>query len=301
MSPSSVKSETFDFKSATYAEIVFLVDEAVNSIGARGIRFTTGSVLHKLFSDARKLEKQWQSDKSPDLVTGINTVYAEKIARIIIELEHEPGIDEALQRISGADVNLSSRVKSQGKDALWELTLLTALKRKMRKAQLVDPPDIIVDFGMGDYSIACKKIYEPKSFSSRLREGAKQIGKSGNPGLIAVNIDDLLPGHHILVSQTPASALDTLSKAIRKFFDAEQDAFERVRYKPTVDGVMISASTITDIEETRTRLNLTTTFNFFPFPGREEGARRLYALANALSPESSLGGRPPAVNILWPE
>lgn len=292
-------SEKFDFKTSSYAEIAQLVDQAENIVRARGVRFTTGSVLHKLFADARKLEKQWTGQKNtPVLVTGINAAYAEKIARIIIELESAPGVDEALQRIAGNNVNLSSRFKSQGKDALWELTLLAALKHKFTKAELIDPPDIVVDFGMGDYSIACKKIYEPKSFTSRLREGAKQISKSGNSGFIAVNIDDLLPGDNILVSQTPSSALAFLSEEIRKFFDSQTDAFERIKRKTYLDGVMISASTISDIKATSTRLNLTTTFDFYPFRNEVDGRDLFYTLARTLSPRGDLQARSRFINIV---
>lgn len=279
----------FDFKSSSYADIVQLVDKAENVVRARGVRFTRGSVLHKLFADARKLDKQWTlQNKSPALVTGINAAYAEKIARIIFELEKAPGVDEALQRIAGNDVNLSNRFKSQGKDALWELTLLTALRRKITRAELIDPPDIVIDFGMGDYSIACKKIYELKSFASRLQDGVRQISKSGNPGCIAVNIDDLLPGDNILVSQTPSSALAFLSKEIKKFFYSQINAFERIRGKSYLDGVMISASTISDIEATSTRLNITTTFDFYPFCNEGNGKDRFYNLVRALSPRGEL-------------
>jgi hypothetical protein len=297
----SVQADSYGFTSCSYADIVTLVDEAVIILQERGIRFTPGSVLHKLFADARKLDKQWtQSKTSPNLVTGINAAYAEKIARIISTLNDEPGIDEALQRISGADVNLSNRSKSQGKDALWELSLLTALKRRM-PAQLIDPPDIVVDFGFGNYSIACKKIYERKSLVSRLRDGAKQIRESENPGFIALNIDDLLPGEQILTSQTPASALQMLSKEIREFVEDESGAFGRIKNKTYLDGVLISASTISDIKETSTRLNLTTTFDFYPFQTDGLGMERFIALRKRLSPRTTMGKGPLAVNITWPK
>lgn len=297
----SIQAESYGFTSCSYADIVTLVDEAVIVLQERGIRFTPGSVLHKLFADARKLDKQWtQSKTSPNLVTGINAAYAEKIARIISTLNDEPGIDEALQRISGADVNLSNRSKSQGKDALWELSLLTALKRRM-PAQLIDPPDIVVDFGFGNYSIACKKIYERKSLVSRLRDGAKQIRESENPGFIALNIDDLLPGEQILTSQTPASALQMLSKEIREFVEDESGAFGRIKNKTYLDGVLISASTISDIKETSTRLNLTTTFDFYPFQTDGLGMERFIALRKRLSPRTTMGKGPLAVNITWPK
>lgn len=250
---------SFDFKSSTYSEVAQLVDVAERAICERGIRFTPQSVLHKLFADARKLDREWRvSSKSPGLVTGINAVYAEKIARIVTDLIDAPGVEEALQRIAGSDINLSHRLKSQGKDALWELSLLTTLLRKQISAELVDPPDIFVELRMGSYAIACKKIYELKSLFSRLRDGAKQISKSGSPGVIALNIDDLLPGDHILTSQSPKVALDILSSETKSFFQENFAAFDRIREKSCLDGVLISASTISDITETSTRLNLTT-------------------------------------------
>ncbi|MEQ9725397.1 hypothetical protein ABRP29_07130 [Pseudomonas sp. WHRI 8822A] len=293
----------FDFKSSTYAEVAVLVDLADRAIHERGIRFTTNSVLHKLFADARKLDREWRdSKKSPSLVTGINAVYAEKIARIVADLIDVPGVEEALQRIAGSDIGLSHRLKSQGKDALWELTLLTTLMRKKICAKLVDPPDIIVELRTGFYAIACKKIYELKSLSSRLRDGAKQIRKSGSPGVIALNIDDLLPGDHILTSESPRVALDVLSSKTKRFFQENLPAFERIKERSCLDGVLISASTISDITETSTRLNLTTSFNFYPFRNEGPGRDRFIELVRELSragdteacsaPTSSHAGQP---------
>lgn len=294
-------NETFDFKSATYSEVVQLVEQACAAIALRGIRFTTSSALHKLFADARKLEKRWQdSNQTPTLPMGINAVYAEKIARVILELGDSPGIAEALQRIAGNDVNLSNRLKSQGKDALWELALLATLKHRGVDAELIDPPDIVANFGMGSYSIACKKIYEPKSVDSRLRDGAKQIRKSGHSGFIAINIDDMLPGDHILVSQTPDSALDILSRKILEFFEEHRNSMEKIAGKQHVDGVLISASTISDIKSTSTRLNLTTTFNCFPFHGSGIAKERFYAMARVLSATGNLKAFRPKLNIAWP-
>jgi hypothetical protein len=274
----------FDFKSSTYSEVAQLVGVAERAILERGIRFTPQSVLHKLFADARKLDREWRdSSKSPGLVTGINAVYAEKIARIVTDLIDAPGIEEALQRIAGSDVNLSNRLKSQGKDALWELSLLTTLLRKQLSAELVDPPDIIVELLTGSYAIACKKIYELKSLFSRMRDGAKQISKSGYPGVIALNIDDLLPGDHILTSQSPKVALDILSSETKRFFQKNFAAFDRIREKSCLDGVLISASTISNITETSTRLNLSTSFNFYPFRNEGPGNARFLELVRELS------------------
>ncbi|BBP70852.1 hypothetical protein PHLH6_28560 [Pseudomonas sp. Seg1] len=288
-----VVAGNFDFKSSTYSEVAQLVDVAERVIRERGIRFTSQSVLHKLFADARKLEREWSdSSKSPGLVTGINAVYAEKIARVVIDLIDAPGVEEAMQRIAGSDINLSNRFKSQGKDALWELSLLTTLLRKQIKAELVDPPDIVVELRTGSYSIACKKIYELKSLSSRLRDGAKQISKSGSPGIIALNIDDLLPGDHILTSQSPKVALDILSTATKRFFEKNHNAFDKLRTKSCLDGVLISASTISDITATSTRLNMTTSFNFYPFRSDGLGYDRSFELIRKLSPNGLAGVSP---------
>lgn len=295
-------NNSFDFKTATYLEIVELTEQAREVIKGRGLRFSPSSVLHKLFADARKLEKGWQDPtRMPTLGVGINAVYAEKIARIILELGDSPGIAEALKRIAGNDVNLSNRNMSQGKDALWELTLLSALKHRGTPAKLIDPPDIIADFGMGSYSIACKKIYKPKSLESRLRDGASQIGKSGHPGIIAINIDDLLPGDHILVSQTPTLALDILSDNVATFYNVHINSIEKTARKQCVDGLLISASTITDIKNTNTRLNLTTSFTCFPFRNSGIAHERFYAMVKAISPGASLKRLHPKPNIKWPE
>ncbi|WP_205929461.1 hypothetical protein [Rhizobium leguminosarum] len=40
-------------------------------------------------------------------------------------------------------------------------------------------PDIVVDFGMGDYPIACKKIWSERNVESQVRKGTKQLAPFG--------------------------------------------------------------------------------------------------------------------------
>ncbi|WP_210558342.1 MULTISPECIES: hypothetical protein [unclassified Pseudomonas] len=274
----------FNQKNDSYSEIVLAIEKATTIIQSKKIRFSPSSALHKLFSDARKLEREWEKENNKlDLVTGINTGYAQKIANAIIMLENDPGIDEALNRMARNNMNLSVRTKSQGKDALWELSLLAALKENSIEAKLIDPPDIIVNFGSENYSIACKKIYEEKSLKSRLRDGASQISKTGTAGIIALNIDDLFLENHILISDDPESTLKILSDAAFAFYSKHLSTFTMFEKKPHVDGFLIAASSIADIKSTRSRLNMVTSYSFFvqsiDLPDQESLSKLVKALS----------------------
>ena len=71
------------------------------------------------------------------------------------------------------DMNLSERRPSRGKDALWELDLLSFLRRRSIETVLREP-DIVANFGFGDYPIACKKVYSEKGVETQMRKGVQQ-------------------------------------------------------------------------------------------------------------------------------
>ena len=127
---------------------------------------------------------------------------------------------------------------------------------------------------------------------SRPFRNTMQISKSGSPGIIALNIDDLLPGDHILTSQSPKVALDILSTATKRFFEKNHNAFDKLRAKSGLDVLLISASTISDITATSTRLNMTTSFNFYPFRSEGLGYDRSFELIRKLSSNGLAGVSP---------
>ncbi|MDR7009671.1 hypothetical protein [Paraburkholderia strydomiana] len=119
-------------------------------------------------------------------------------------------------------MDLSKRPPSQGKDALWELNLLALFRRLGVQAKLLDPPDIVANFGFGEYPIACKKIYSEKGVEAQMRKGAKQLAPYQGGGLVALNIDDLIPEDVLLKTESAATAGGYLDRLNMSFIERHQ-------------------------------------------------------------------------------
>ena len=83
--------------------------------------------------------------------------HANRIAEAILAVRDEPDAQECLRRMADKDMDLSSRSPSSGKDALWELNLLSYLRRKKLQVNLREP-DLVVRLGDIDYPVACKNM-----------------------------------------------------------------------------------------------------------------------------------------------
>lgn len=161
-----------------------------------------------------------------------------------MSVRDDPNAQQCLARIAGNDMNLSGRAISQGKDHLWELDLIYALRRHGFSAQLVDPPDIVVDLAGAPFPIACKKVYSEKGVQAQMRKGADQLKGQGGAGLVAINIDDLVPNDTILASASRAEVSDFLAKFNGDFVERHRLVLQRFVKKGRCDGILVSTATL---------------------------------------------------------
>lgn len=120
---------------------------------------------------------------------------------------------------------------------------------------LKDPPDILADFGFGDYALACKKVYSEKGVDAQMRKGVKQLSAFGGIGLVAFNIDDLVPGNVLLQTRSQTDASDFLANLNRSFIDRHQAKLQRFVIEGRCDGVLVATSVLADIADSSARFN----------------------------------------------
>ncbi|GGE82025.1 hypothetical protein [Massilia psychrophila] len=223
----------------------------------RNIKISEHSALSKLLNQAARLSKEWESRSAANHTrTLVDSGHANRIIQAVIKGASDPGSLECMKRIANKDVDLSQRAASQGKDALWELEFLAMLKSKGVKAHLSEP-DIVANFLFDDCSIACKKVYsdEGRAVESQVRAGAKQIERSGRPGIVALNIDDLVPAHVLVKAKTTDAAMDALANLVRSFLDRHQMRVQRFVKDGRIDGIVISVTVPSDIEMSSPNFN----------------------------------------------
>jgi hypothetical protein len=97
--------------------------------------------------------------------------------------------------------------------------------------------------------IACKKVDSEKGVEAQVRKGVKQVEANGAGGLVALNVDDLLPGDAVLKQRDHVSASAWLGVFVGQFIERNRFTFQRYVTQGRCDGILISATCVCDLEE----------------------------------------------------
>lgn len=268
----------------TYNEMADRARQTRAFFAEKKIGIHRDSALGVLLREAEALAKEWEDGTNEG---GINRLiaaaHANRIAEAIDAVRSDTNIDECLRRIAGNSVNLSDRVPSQGKDALWEIELLARLRRNRFEARFLDPPDIVIELEGASYSIACKKIYSERGAEAQVRKGVKQLEASGAPGIIALNLDDLVPAASLLEAETLSQAHDFMHAFNVAFITRQQPRIQRYISGGRCDGILVSTSVPSGIDTVRPKFNNHTQTTLWTLvETRPEARSRMNALASKL-------------------
>ena len=240
----------------TYDEVADRVRKSREILRDLGIKAHRDSVLNLLFRAAEKFADDWRANRgSVGLVDLISAGNANRLADTIIEMKDDLTATGLLKKLSGSGVNFSSRVLSKGKDAFWELELAMILRRRGLDVALIDPPDLVVNFEFGEYAIACKKVYSEKNVEKQVSKGASQVVKSGMHGLVALNIDDLVPEHSILKGENGLDALELMAGFNLAFIERHRMHLQRFVHDGRLDAILVSVSCPLDVVNSDPRYN----------------------------------------------
>lgn len=240
-----------------YEDIATGGDTVRALLADRKINLHPNSALSRLLKQATRLSKEWQAGiRATDGRTLMHASNANRVIRAVTAAAEYPESFDCLKRIAGNDMDLSQRAVSQGKDALWEIELFAMLKARSISSRLAEP-DIVADFGLGEYSIACKKVYsnEARAVESQIRAGVKQIARSGRPGIVAINVDDLVPADVFVRFKTDKRAMDALAGFNRAFIDLHRPKAQRFLARDGCDGILVSVSVPSEIEQSKPSFN----------------------------------------------
>lgn len=282
-------SETMDGRDksvlrSSYREISDRADQVRGIFESRGVRLHRDSSLGKILRVANDLAMSWEKgDRSGSIYGILAAAQANRVAEAVIAAAGEPNALESLRRIAGNPMDLMGRALSQGKDHLWELELRAILRRRGVSVQLRDPPDIVADVAGTSVPIACKKVYSEKGVEAQIRKGVKQVEAYGAGGLVALNIDDLLPADSILKQRDHALASAWLGAFVSEFIERHRLVFQRPVAQARCDGILVSATCVCDLEEGAPRFTTVTNTTLWSLQTLKPEARvRFEALRQAL-------------------
>jgi hypothetical protein len=126
----------------------------------------------------------------------------DRIAEAVFRLRSVTDRAKYLRSLTSGSLDSLDRQTSTAKNFLWELELWSRLLSQGLDAALRDPPDIVVCFEGLEVGLACKKFYSQKHVQNVLSQAVAQIESRFELGIVAVNLDDLLPKNRILRTAT---------------------------------------------------------------------------------------------------
>ncbi len=230
----------------SFAAAVVKIDGVVDALKSQGITVSSGSSVGSLFAKVRQLNKQHAKNPAGyDHAKFFAAMEALWIAQSLDLAIGVPGARESIHRIVGSEMDLSGRDASQGKDALWELDLFRRLKLGGADARF-EEPDLVVPLegGLGDYGVACKKLYQESGFVRALERGCSQLKEAGLRGIVAFNLDEIMDAKTFLRVPTDHAMHAALLNKVQRFISIHLADLEWTVKRGGCDGVMFFISLV---------------------------------------------------------
>lgn len=184
-----------------------------------------------------------------------DALYTNRIYSALLNLEGFKNKDKYLKDLLNGTLDFMEVTQSHSKNILFELEVAGSL-RKIFKNTYLDEPDIVVPFKNGNVGIACKKVISENNFEKQLSKGVKQIKDNDFIfGIVAINIDNLLPEKTILNAETISQASDILHEENMKFINKYSSKFFKYLKENRIISVLVVSSTIVDIKNEKPRFS----------------------------------------------
>ncbi|MDT8466423.1 hypothetical protein OYC61_011685 [Alcaligenes nematophilus] len=220
-------------------------------------------------------------------VTGREIPALYKKAKSILSFEDalisDPDI-ESIKKFMSRMFDFNTNDQSSAKDSLWEFDLFRRLKQTELKISY-DEPDIVIDFEEYKYGIACKKIYSESSFGRAFKVGCRQLEKNKLKGIIAFNLDDLIPAGHGVDPDNARKFINNFHANIRT---KHLVSFNKTSLKKHCDGILfwtevfaISPDQSSKDPTKRTGLRVGT--YIFPMNPKQETQKRISKISEELN------------------
>lgn len=221
-----------------------------------GVRLPAECTLAMLIANVKSLIDRVAIDAAAmhTPMQAFRAVQLYRVADAILALHNVTGGDAYLRKIT-ADLDFFKSERSPAKDIFWELELWWMIRRKLPTARLLDPPDIMLELDGGTMGVACKAVYSEKKVQSALSTGIKQVTGNCDAGVVAFNIDSLIPSGCV-VREENRSALDRrLESIVDGFLRRHQRHIHRYMAQQRLAAVAVFISAVGDVYGWRVPFN----------------------------------------------
>jgi len=215
-----------------------------------GIEISQHSFLYKLLS---KTLNNYSDLNTPYEI--FDALHVHRIYSALLNLENYQNINKYLKDLLSSTLDFMDVSQSHSKNILFELEVAGKLRNIFEDTYLAEP-DIVVPFEDGNVGIACKKIISENNLEKQLSKGVNQIKNNDFIfGIVAINIDNLLPEKTILNANTLNGALDILHNQNMDFINKHSHRFLKYLTENRIISVLVVSSIIADIKNERPRFN----------------------------------------------
>lgn len=283
--PDGISSDLSQSTSQTYLHIKEKAAAIEHLYQKNSVYLPPNSDLARWIADAKILSDSWLlgQHKNYPITLLFHTAFLDRIADAVLPLSALPSRKLFLETLVSGSLDLLKRNRSRAKDLLWELELWAMLKRMSFNAVLQEPPDIVVKFSGSVIGIACKKIYSEKHFQNVLSQAVSQIEPSFDFGIVAVNVDDLVPADQILRVRTHKELAQVINNLNGRFINTHERHFRKYLTSGRVISVLVSMGLLADVYESAIRFNNARQSLMWAIPGLPvEKDRQLSNFANVL-------------------
>lgn len=179
-----------------------------------GLPLSKSPTLLALIEDTETLASAVEDERTFGHL--FSALQVQRITEAILPLAGKSQAREKLAETLDGEISFFSRTRSKAKDTLWELELHRVLSDCGIETRFAEP-DLMVALAGSDAGVACKKLYSEENVEKVLSQAIGQIERNCSSGIVALDIEDLLPENAIL--QVP----NTQGMAVR--LNAHNDSF----------------------------------------------------------------------------
>ena len=279
--PEGTVSDSSRSSSQTYLQIKDKALALERLYADNEVALPDGCDLARHIADAKSLSDHWLTDHTKlQMTLMFRATNLNRIADVVLPLQSVADRAKYLRLLKSSSLDLLDRQTSRAKNLLWELELWSMLRSHGFDAALQEPPDIVVSFEDLEVGFACKKFYSEKHVQNVLSKAMAQIESGFEFGIVAVNLDDLVPANQILRTATHQAMGQYIADFNAKFIRSHDWHFRKYLATGRVISALVSTSIFADVQHGRPRFNYARQSNYWIIPGleteKEKQLKRFY-------------------------